>query len=76
MKLKFFSAYLSSVISIGALTVSCQSSSSFNGLDIHNDLGSQPVNQKEALDYKRSVIKCYKNGGSRVVKIEGELRCY
>jgi hypothetical protein len=63
-------------ISLMLTLVACQSANSFNGLDIHNDLGSQPVNKQEAIEYKRAVIKCYKNGGSRVVKIEGQLRCY
>ena len=41
-----------------------------------NDGGSQPINDKEALEYKRVVLKCYKTGGTRVVKIAGVLRCY
>ncbi len=38
--------------------------------------GSQPVNSKEERAYKRALLKCYKTGGSRIVKIEGKLRCY
>ncbi len=41
-----------------------------------NDGGSEPINSSEDRDYKRAVLKCYKTGGSRVVKIEGRLMCY
>ncbi len=41
-----------------------------------NDGGSEPVNSQEALDYKKAVVRCYKTGGTRVVKIMGTLKCY
>lgn len=41
-----------------------------------NDNGSEPINEQEAKDYQAAILKCYKTGGSRVVKIEGELRCF
>ena len=41
-----------------------------------NDAGTAPINEKEEKDYKRAINKCYKTGGSRVVKIEGQLMCY
>ncbi len=41
-----------------------------------NEDGSQPVNDEEALAYRRTMQRCHKNGGSRVVKIEGNLRCF
>lgn len=41
-----------------------------------NEGGSEPINSTEERDYKRAVLKCYKTGGSRVVKIEGRLMCY
>lgn len=41
-----------------------------------NDGGSSPVNQTEEREYKRAINKCYKTGGSRVVKVEGQLMCY
>lgn len=37
---------------------------------------SKPINHKEAQAYKRALLKCYKTGGSRIVKIEGMLKCY
>ncbi|MBC7660728.1 MAG: hypothetical protein H7249_13615 [Chitinophagaceae bacterium] len=41
-----------------------------------NDDGSSPINASEEKDYKRAINKCYKTGGSRVVKVEGQLMCY
>ena len=38
--------------------------------------GSEPINDAEARDYKRAILKCYKTGGSRIVKVEGRLMCY
>ena len=46
------------------------------GMYLHNDNGSEPMNETERLLYKRAVLKCYKTGGNRVVKIQGELKCY
>ena len=37
---------------------------------------SQPINPAEEKQYKRALLKCYKTGGSRIVKIKGILRCY
>lgn len=41
-----------------------------------NERGSEPINENEANEYKKAVMRCYKTGGTRVVKIMGELRCY
>ncbi|MGE0173685.1 MAG: hypothetical protein AB7T49_12890 [Oligoflexales bacterium] len=41
-----------------------------------NDSGSQPINESEKYRYQSALLKCYKTGGSRIVKIEGSLRCY
>lgn len=41
-----------------------------------NDGGSAPVNAEETVRYKKALLKCYKTGGNRIVKIEGTLRCY
>lgn len=41
-----------------------------------NSGGSEPVNEEEGREYKSQLLKCYKTGGSRIVKIEGQLRCY
>ncbi|MEN9835552.1 MAG: hypothetical protein RL011_1745 [Pseudomonadota bacterium] len=41
-----------------------------------NENGSIPLNDDEAIEYKKAINRCYKVGGTRVVKIMGELRCY
>jgi hypothetical protein len=41
-----------------------------------NEGGSEAINPTEERAYKRAILKCYKTGGSRVVKIEGQLMCY
>jgi|GEM_PF-6241999 len=38
--------------------------------------GSEPINPSEERAYKRAILKCYKTGGSRVVKVAGNLMCY
>ncbi|SMF71339.1 hypothetical protein [Pseudobacteriovorax antillogorgiicola] len=69
---------------LGILCTSCQSggggaggSSGRSNSSIHSGgESSQPINPKEDKAYKRALLKCYKTGGSRIVKIEGKLRCY
>ena len=46
------------------------------GAGSNNEGGSSPVNEEEDRVYKRALLKCYKTGGSRIVKITGQLRCY
>ncbi|MBF0441001.1 MAG: hypothetical protein HQK54_03785 [Oligoflexales bacterium] len=41
-----------------------------------NDGGSNPITREETIEYKKALSKCYKTGGSRIVKIEGQLKCY
>ena len=41
-----------------------------------NEMGSEPLNDAEANEYKKAIVRCYKTGGTRVVKIMNELRCY
>ena len=55
---------------ISLALVGCQSGISAN------EGGSSPINDAEALQYEKAVARCYKTGGSRVVKIMGKLRCY
>ena len=62
--------------SLLSLSLGCQSDDgNYTAIEENKD-GSQPINQKEAAEYKRAVLKCYKTGGTRVVKITGKLRCY
>ena len=41
-----------------------------------NENGSAPLNGKEEQEYKKAIVRCYKTGGTRVVKVMGQLRCY
>lgn len=70
--IKRFGTFLVVVFFISLSLTSCVESMSVKG----NDNGSEPVNSKEALDYQKAVIRCLKTGGTRIVKIEGQLRCY
>lgn len=41
-----------------------------------NEEGTAPANEIEAHDYQKAVNRCHRTGGTRVVKIMGELKCY
>jgi len=41
-----------------------------------NENGTQPVNEQEGYELQKAVNRCHRTGGSRVVKIKGELKCY
>ena len=41
-----------------------------------NGLGSSPVNDSEIPEYQKAVSRCHKTGGTRVIKIDGRLRCF
>ena len=51
------------------LLAACQT---FSG----NEGGSLPLNEQEEVEYKKSLLRCYKTGGTRIVKVAGELKCY
>jgi hypothetical protein len=59
-----------------ALVFIALSGCSTSGTVAGNEAGSSPINPAEELEYKKAITRCYKTGGSRVVKIMGELRCY
>jgi len=59
------------LLSIGLTFASC-AGNSIPG----NENGSEPINDQEATEYKKAIVRCYKTGGTRVVKVMGELRCY
>lgn len=63
--------------------LACQSGGGGGGTSNRSTAGihgggesSSPINPAEDRDYKRALLKCYKTGGSRIVKIQGKLRCY
>jgi len=69
----FRSTILLIALPILFVTVSgCQATGSVRG----NEGGSEPLNEQESLDYQKAVSRCLKTGGSRIVKVKGELRCY
>lgn len=37
---------------------------------------STPMNAREELQYHQALVRCAKTGGTRIVKIRSELRCY
>ena len=41
-----------------------------------NEGSSEPINENEKLQYQQEILRCYKTGGTRVVKIRGVLHCY
>ncbi len=41
-----------------------------------NENGSEPINEQEQWEYQKAVNRCHRTGGTRVVKIKGELKCY
>lgn len=41
-----------------------------------NEDGSEAINELEMFDMQKAVHRCHKNGGQRVVKIKGQLRCF
>lgn len=41
-----------------------------------NENGSEPSNEVETVEYQKAVNRCHRTGGTRVVKIQGELRCF
>ncbi len=67
--------FFSSLMIAGfALLSGCQSVSGFSVLG--NEGGSQPISEQEAYDMQKAVNRCHRSGGTRVVKIRGDLRCY
>lgn len=70
-----FSLVLSACQSGGGGGVGGQPSGSKAGIHAGGE-SSKPTNAEEETAYKRALLKCYKTGGSRIVKIEGKLRCY
>jgi hypothetical protein len=58
------------------LMCSCQTGGAGSTGVSGNDTGSGPVNENEAHEYQKAVNRCHRTGGTRVVKIMGELKCY
>lgn len=42
----------------------------------HSGESSRAVNKQEEVAYKQALIRCHKTGGTRIVKLNGILRCF
>ena len=60
------------ILTLSLLLSGCASTGGVRG----NEDGSTPINEAERQAYSKAVMRCYKTGGTRVVKILGSLRCY
>jgi len=57
--------------------LSACASGGMGGSDLSGNAGgSSPYNERETVEYKSAILRCHKSGGSRVVQIEGQLRCF
>lgn len=65
-----FFKFISSLVFL--MLLSQCSRSAVNG----NESGSEPINSKETYEYQNAINRCHKTGGTRVVKVMGELRCF
>ncbi len=59
------------------LLSSCQTGSGSTGAAglSGNEGGSEPVNEQESYEMQKAVNRCHRTGGTRIVKIKGELKC-
>lgn len=61
---------------LAAIVLCCVSACANGGGISGNEGGSAPLNEAESIQYQKALLKCYKTGGTRIVKIEGYLRCF
>lgn len=62
-----------------AVFSSCQTGESSGSHEIEvsgNEGGSKALNEHEGYELQKAVNRCHRTGGTRVVKIKGELKCY
>ena len=64
------------ILSLTLGIAACATASSGGQGPINNDAGSPPINQTEGIEYSKALLRCHKTGGTRIVKIEGNLRCF
>ena len=53
----------------------CAGSSSGGGVGMPGE-SSEPINSVEETQYRKALTRCYKTGGTRIVKINSYLHCY
>ena len=64
--------YMCLVLTLGA----CATGAGGGGDSITSKESSSPLNRREEVEYKAALLRCYKTGGTRIVKISGNLRCF
>lgn len=67
------------VLASMALCSSCQTGESSSPVSFEvsgNEGGSKALNAGEGYELQKAVNRCHRTGGSRVVKIKGDLKCY
>ena len=68
LKQRFHVVQILALLSLLGLS-SCQSDGIGAG-------GTEPLNGQEEIEYTRALNRCLKTGGTRIVKILNQLRCY
>lgn len=72
-----FRRTLFGLLTITATLAGMLSTIGCSGLQVAgNESGSEPVNTNEQREYMKAIRRCHKMGGSRIVKVMGELRCF
>jgi hypothetical protein len=55
----------------------CETSQKSDAFSVSgNEGGSEALNPQEGYELQKAVNRCHRTGGTRVVKIKGELKCY
>lgn len=73
---KFSRAVCGALMAVASLAA-VLTASGCSGLQVAgNETGSEPVNTDEQREYMKAIRRCHKIGGSRIVKVMGELRCF
>jgi len=76
MRIKLIAKIVLTLVVLPFALAACQHTGGGYSQVAGNENGSAPVNEKEVHEYKREILKCYKTGGTRVIKIDGRLRCF
>ncbi len=67
----------SALLAVFTTLSACSNGGGWTGGNVAgNEGGSEPVNSQEAFEFQKAVNRCHRTGGTRVVKIKGELKCY
>ena len=68
---------VSALVAVSMILSACSNGGAWTGGSVAgNEGGSEPVNAQEAFEFQKAVNRCHRTGGTRVVKIKGEIKCY